>query len=211
MQAGFAVAAFAVAMTATVTAYAQGGHEGHQTKTPDAQHQDHHKMTMPAMDDTHFVEMMKKHHQEGIEIAKIEESKGTRADVKALATKIRQGQEKDLTELNAHEGKHSGGAHGAAPDKAQGTTGHATHDAKMQEHHKMMEQMAQQSKQKIETASGAEVDHAFAREMAMHHEMAIEMIAKATLKDPELRKFAQRMAATQKKELQELKAAQQAK
>ena len=182
----------------------QAGHQAHDTK-PQASH----KMTMPAMDDAHFVEIMMKHHQDGIEMAKLEESRGTRQDVKALATKIREEQEKDLQELQGHQGKHGEmkGHEGHAAAAPQGTTG-AKPAADMQKHNEMMASMAQQSKQKIESASGEGVDHAFAHEMAMHHEMALEMITKTKFKDPELRKLAQRMAAGQKNELAQLKAMQ---
>lgn len=187
------------------SAYAQ--HAGYDPKAPVKQAQ--HKMTMPAMDDAHFVQMMIKHHKDGIEMSKLEESKGTRDDVKALAAKIRGGQEKDLQELQSHEGKHGDakGHEGHTTPAPKGTAG-AKPAPDMQKHHEMMDTMAQQSRQKIESASGAAVDRAFAQEMARHHQMALEMIAKTTFKDAELRKLAQRMAANQKKELQELKAKQ---
>ena len=198
------VAVFAVGISLAVApaALAQAGHAGHGQNP--ASHGAQHKMTMPAMDDAHFVETMTKHHKEGIEMSKLEESRGTRDNVKALAARIRQGQEKDLQELAAHHGKH-----GAAPaHQAHAPKGNDHDGAEMRKHHEMMEKMSQESMQKIQNASGAEVDHAFAHEMAMHHEMALEMIAKTKFKDAELRKFAQRMAANQKKELQQLKAVQ---
>jgi uncharacterized protein (DUF305 family) len=179
----------------------QPPHKGHDTKAG----QSHSKMSMPALDDAHFAEMMRKHHQHGIELSKIEESKGTRDEVKALAAKIRQGQERDLKELESGHADHSTGR-AAAGTKAQGTAGGASsHGTDMQKHHEMMEQMSKESKQKVENASGAAVDQAFLQEMAVHHQMALEMISKAKLKDASLRKLAQKMSAEQKKELAELK------
>jgi len=58
---------------------------------------------------------------------------------------------------------------------------------------------------RLEEASGAAVDQAFLEEMAKHHQMALEMILKAKLKDASLRKLSQKMAADQKRELGEFK------
>lgn len=208
--------ACAAALAFAAPAMAQTAHQGHEQKAQPAE-KSGHKMMIPAMDEMHFVQMMKKHHQDGIEMAKIEESRGTRENVKTLAAKIREGQERELAELESHGGDHAkSGDKATAGDhakhdtaaKPQGTAGADTHDASMQKHHEMMEKMAQESKAKLENASGDAVDHAFVHEMAMHHEMALQMIAKTTFKDPELRKLSQKMAAGQKRELGELKALQ---
>jgi uncharacterized protein (DUF305 family) len=74
----------------------------------------------------------------------------------------------------------------------------------MQKHHDMMETMAKESLGKVEKAEGSAADQAFLQEMAKHHEMALEMIAKAKLKDADLLKMSQKMAQAQKRELQEL-------
>ena len=195
--------AFAVMMAGAAGAQT-GGHQGHDTKAQ-TQKSSGMKMSMPAMTDAQFVEMMRMHHQQGIELAKLEESKGTRGEVQALAAKIRQGQERELQELQSAHGGHSAAGSPTGGAKPQGTAGHERHGAEMQKHHEMMEQMANESKQKLENASGAEVDRAFLQEMAKHHQMALEMVAKTKFKDPELRKMAQKMAADQKRELQELK------
>lgn len=187
-------------------ASAQSGHEAHEQKAA-ATTQPPANMSMPAMDEIHFVESMIKHHKDGIEMTRLEESRGAHDGVKALAAKIREGQESDLKVLEAHHGG------GTAP-KPHGTAGHDAkphapgdrrHEAAMLKHHEMMEQMAKESVQKIESASGPAVDAAFVREMAKHHEMALQMIAKTTFKDTELRKLSQKMAAMQKRELAELK------
>ena len=62
----------------------------------------------------------------------------------------------------------------------------------------------QQAMAKLNAASGDALDQLFASEMAKHHEMAIKMIDTATLKDPELRKMAEKMKAAQTAELKEL-------
>jgi uncharacterized protein (DUF305 family) len=162
-------------------------------------------MPMPRMNDAQFVEMMKAHHEDGIELSKLEESKGTREEVKALAAKIREGQEAELQQLQSAHSGHAATAESPAGAKPQGTAGHDAHGAAMQKHHEMMERMAAESKQKVESASGPDVDAAFLAEMSKHHQMALEMIAKTTFNDANLRKLAQKMAADQRKELGELK------
>ena len=192
---------FATVLTAGSAAAQHQGHDAKAQTKPAA----NAKMAMPALNDAQFVEMMRKHHQDGIELARLEESKGTREQVKSLAAKIREGQENDLKEFDGHSAHASTGS--ATPAKPQGTSGHEGHDASMQKHHEMMEQMAKQSKDRVQNASGTQVDQAFVAEMTKHHEMALQMISKAKLQDPSLRKLAQKMSASQKRELQELKSA----
>lgn len=178
----------------TVLSAQQTAHQGHGTKSG--------KMLMPTMNDGQFVEMMKKHHEDGVALAKLEESRGARDDVKTLAAKIRQGQERDLEELRTKHANHL---------TPQGTAGHGDHDAAMRKHHGMMEQMTSASKQRLENASGSRVDQAFLQEMAKHHEMALAMIANTRFKDDSLRTLSQKMATAQEKEIKELKALERAR
>jgi uncharacterized protein (DUF305 family) len=130
---------------------------------------------MMGMTDAMFVPMMIKHHQHGIEMARLEEERGSSSSLKALAAKVRQSQEKELAELKAH-----------AEHVAKGASGHAEHD-------KMMEQQSQSMMAKLKSASGAALDRAFLEQMAKHHEGAIAMTDGAKLQDPELKKSAQKM------------------
>lgn len=72
---------------------------------------------MMGMTDAMFVPMMIRHHQQGIEMARLEEERGSSSSVKTLAAKIRQSQEKEPAELKAH-----------AEHTTMGTSGHAEHD-----------------------------------------------------------------------------------
>jgi uncharacterized protein (DUF305 family) len=65
----------------------------------------HHQM-MQGLTDAQFVPMMIKHHQQGIEMARLEEQRGSSASVKALAAKIRQSQGKELAELKKELASH---------------------------------------------------------------------------------------------------------
>jgi uncharacterized protein (DUF305 family) len=148
-----------------------------------------YQQMMQGMTDALFVPMMIKHHQHGIEMARLEEDRGASVSVKALAVKVRQSQEKELTELKAHS-EHAIGA--------KGTPGRA-------DHNNMMEQQSQMMMKRLKSASGAALDRAFLEDMAKHHQMAISMTEGAKLQDPELKKLAQRMVAGQRQELAELK------
>ena len=174
-----------------VLAITIGGFAGRvYAQTPGAASGAQHEQMMKGMmgmTDAMFVPMMIKHHQHGIEMARLEEERGAAASVKALAAKIRQSQEKELAELKAH-----------AEHVAEGTSGHAEHD-------KMMEQQSQSMMAKLKSASGAALDHAFLEQMAKHHEGAIAMTEGAKLQDPELKKVAQKMLTGQRQELAELK------
>lgn len=170
----------------TIAGIASGVNAQKPDAATGAQHEQMMKGMM-GMTDAMFVPMMIQHHQHGIEMARIEEERGSSASVKALAAKIRQSQEKELAELKAH-----------AEHAAKGTSGHAEHD-------KMMEQQSQAMMTKLKSASGAALDHAFLEQMAKHHEGAIAMTEGAKLEDPELKKLAQKMLTGQRQELAELK------
>ena len=170
----------------TIAGVASGVNAQKPDAATGAQHEQMMKGMM-GMTDAMFVPMMIKHHQHGIEMARLEEDRGSSASVKALAAKIRQSQEKELAELKAH-----------AEHVAKGTSGHAEHD-------KMMEQQGQMMMTRLKSASGSALDRAFLEQMAKHHEGAITMTEGAKLQDPELKKVAEKMLTGQRQELAELK------
>ena len=183
----------AFTMTATVVLLSVPAQAQTSAGTDHAKHAGTSKThNQSAMTDTDFVTMTIKHHQDGIEMSRLEEKGGASADVKALAAKIRQGQERELSELQAHQKSASaaGGDHAA--------------------HMKQMEADSQRAMKRLRSASGAALDHAFAEEMAKHHQQAIDMVSRTTFSDPQLRSMAQKMAANQKQELAELKKHQKA-
>ncbi len=182
MKTRYAAMWMAVAALSMVSVSAQG-----QKPSEPSKDMQHHQM-MQGLTDAQFVPMMIRHHQQGIEMARLEEQRGSSASVKALAAKIRQSQEKELAELKAHAEHHG----------ATGTSGHAEHD-------KMMEQQGQAMMSKLKSQSGSALDHAFLEHMGKHHEGAISMTEGAKLQDPELKKLAQKMVAGQRQELAELK------
>lgn len=139
------------------------------------------------MADSEFAHLMAMHHGGGIEMTKMEESAGASAEVKALAAKIRQGQERDLPTLAA-EGKKS-----SKPSAMV-----ATHEKAMHKEHAT-------TMVKMKSAKGAALDKVFVDEMIKHHESALEMIKQSQLKDATLKALADKMAEAQRGELDELR------
>lgn len=169
------------ALIVTVPVAQSGGQKPAQT----APQGDHSMMLM----DADFAYLMVKHHRGGIEMAKTEESRGSSSEVKALAAKIRQGQERDLPTLTQYGNKAKKGGMIAS-------------------HEKQMDKEHQASMAKLKAASGNALDKAFAEEMSKHHQKALEMIKQAHLTDAKLKQTTDKMAAEQKQELQELKKVQ---
>lgn len=178
-----------VAIIVTAVAIATGSAAAQNQKPAEATRDAQHQQAMQGLTDAQFASMMAKHHQDGIEMARAEESGGSSSTVKALAAKIRQSQEKDLPELKSHAARSS------APTGTSGST----------EHDKMMEQQSQTMMSRLKSTSGSARDHAFLEEMSKHHEQAINMTEGAKLQDPELKKLAQRMLTEQRQEVAELK------
>lgn len=191
MRYHLAAAMAVAALTAAPVAYAQT-HEGHtttpaqtpagktSTAAPRAQHM--------AMTDAQFVPMMMQHHKDGIEMSRVAEQKATTSQVKQLAAKIRANQERELQELEHFQ-------------QTAGTSGAAGHDG----HADAMMQMSKKSIERVQSANGKDVDHAFLEEMSSHHQMAIDMVGMTTFKDARLKQSANKMAAGQRREIQELK------
>jgi uncharacterized protein (DUF305 family) len=175
-----------------IAAIAVAGAQFAHAQTP-AEHghaQPHQTMKGAMMTDADFVPMMIKHHEGALEMARVEEEHGASAPVKSLAAKIRQAQEGEIVELKGHS-QHAGGAQGTSAEHADQS--------------RMMEQQRQAAMKRLKEASGGALDHAFLEEMAKHHQMAIDMIARTKFQNAALKKMAQKMAAVQRQELKEFK------
>ena len=177
------VIALGITALAITAPFAQTG--GQKPADQHAAKGDHNMMMM----DAEFAYLMAKHHRGGIEMSKLEESRGVSAQVKGLAAKIRQGQERDLPTLSQYGTK----------AKKDGMV--ATHEAQMEKEH-------QATMAKLKSATGEGLDKAFAAAMAKHHQMAFEMIKQAHLTDAKLKQMTDKMSAEQKQELEELKKVQ---
>lgn len=141
-----------------------------------------HKMT-----EGDFASLMEKHHQAAIEMATLEESKGANSALKALATKMRQDQTREIAELKTWTKRHP-----------------ATPSADAAGHEKTMAKEQAAAMAKLKGAAGATLDHMFAMEMTKHHQMAIKMVDDTQFKDPDLKKMADMMKAAQSAEIKQL-------
>jgi uncharacterized protein (DUF305 family) len=148
------------------------------------------------MSEKDFVPMMLQHHEDGIEMARIAEQKATSPAVKALARKIREGQERESHEMKPFAGR---------TDTPRGTTGQGGHQAEHEQHM----QESKKAIERIRAATGKAVDVAFLDEMTKHHEMAIRMTNETHFDTAKLKQMAEKMKANQTKEIGELKRTRQ--
>lgn len=122
-------------------------------------------------------------------MARMEEQRGSAAQIKALAKSIRESQERDLPALKAHT------AHVAETDALNSPAQHAT----------MMDEMSKAAMTRLKAASGEALDRAFVEEMIKHHQTAISMMEGAKLQNGDLKKLSEKMLTGQRRELAELK------
>ena len=138
--------------------------------------------------DNDFAAMMKMHHMGALEMAQAEIAAGTDAEIKAMAQKMVDAQQKEIAELNTFLSGHN--AHGG---------GDAFHK----------EVMAQMSSMKMDMDHSGSVDKQFVQMMIPHHQGAIDM-SKAYIRsgahEEKLKTMANKIIADQQKEIGDLKA-----
>lgn len=122
--------------------------------------------------DLHFIDMMIMHHQEGIEMAQMAETKAQSAAVKAFAQKTVAEQQKDIEELQAHRSHWYAGKPPMDP---------AMMSSMMQSMHPTMMSM-EDTRRKLLSIEGVTFDRLFLDTMIDHHQMAIDMGKEATTK-----------------------------
>lgn len=138
--------------------------------------------------DNDFAAMMKAHHLGAIEMAQEEVSAGNDAQIKQMAQKMIDDQQKEVAELNTF------------------LSGHVPHgggDAFFKEAMNIMNNM------KMDGDHSGSIDKQFVQMMIPHHQSAIDM-SKAYLKggahEAKLQSMANSIIASQQKEIQDLKA-----
>jgi uncharacterized protein (DUF305 family) len=166
---------------------------GAQTGSDAKGHKPDHQMMQ--MNENQFVAMMLQHHQDGIEMARIAEQKAATPEVKALAKKIREGQERESREMKPFAS--------GSPETPRGTTGQAQHQGHSQDHQAHMQE-SKKAIERVRTATGKAVDQAFLDEMTKHHQMAIQMTQHTTFETQRLKGMAEKMSASQKREIDEM-------
>ncbi len=134
-----------------------------------------------------FAALMKAHHLGAIEMAQLEVTQGTDAQMKQMAQKMIDDQQKEVTDFN---------------------TLLATHNAGGEDETFFAQAMATMTNMKMEMDHSGSVDQQFAQMMIPHHQSAIDM-SKAYLKQPmqdaQIKKMAMNIISSQQKEIGELK------
>ena len=138
--------------------------------------------------DNDFAGMMKIHHMGALEMAQAEVAQGTNAEMKAMAQKMIDAQQKEIAELNAF------------------LSGHQAHEGGDAFQKKVTAQM---SNIKMDMDHSGSFDKQFVQMMIPHHQGAIDM-SKAYLKsgahEEKLKAMANKIITDQQKEIGELKA-----
>ena len=147
--------------------------------------------------DLQFLDMMLMHHSDGVKMAQMGVDKAQNADVKALAQKMADGQQKDIGEMQKMRDEHFSGQ----PKQEMMMV------KKREMTSEMMEKMAEEDMRKLEAASGAEFDRTFLDVFMKHHQMALDMSKEETSrgKDAEVKKKAREIISVQTKEMGEMK------
>nr|WP_207366855.1 DUF305 domain-containing protein [Fibrella rubiginis]MBO0939331.1 DUF305 domain-containing protein [Fibrella rubiginis] len=134
--------------------------------------------------DRDFAMMLKMHHQSAVEMADMEVKQGKNAQVKALASKIKASNQKEIRELDQFMSSHK-------PQSSSSKLGQKGMEIMHGGNHSM----------------NGNVDHDFASMMAQHHQQGVEM-ARAYLKEGKIstmKKMANNVIKMQTKEMAELK------
>lgn len=143
--------------------------------------------------DLHFIDMMTMHHQEGIEMAQMAQTKAVNPRVKALADRIVTDQQMDIAELQGHRNHWYAGK----PTMDPGVM-----SSMMQGMHPGMMSM-EDTRRKLLAAQGAAFDRLFLETMIHHHQMAVDMSkqARTKAKHAEIKEIARRTAVKQQAEI----------
>jgi uncharacterized protein (DUF305 family) len=137
----------------------------------------------------HFLDMMSHHHQHGIEMANVCETKAQHSELKQLCSKMAADQKRETDQMESwlqswHQGK------GAMPK--------AEMDKMMAEHKKHMAM--------LNAATGEKFDHAFLPMMTKHHQQAIPQAKQCQTKaeHAELKDLCTKMTTEQSKEASQM-------
>lgn len=137
--------------------------------------------------DLHYIDMMIEHHQMGIEMAKMAQNKASHAELKDLATKMAEDQQKDADQLKKWRDEWYAGKPKSDHMNMPGMSGM---------------KMPEMDMGKLEAASGNDFDVMFIDMIVPHHQMAIDMSKEALKKGAHapLKTFARTTIDKQQKE-----------
>ena len=157
-------------------------HSMHMSSSPNA---------AKAATELQFLETMPMHHKMAIDMANLVESRAAHAELKALAKKMIEDQQKETAELKGWREQWYAGKPEAMNMKMTG----------------MSDSMKGMSMEKLAAAKGEAFDLMFIDMMSQHHSGAIRMAQTAgpKLQHAEVKDFAKKLAAGQKEELAQMK------
>ena len=162
--------------------------------------------TADAPYDLHFIDMMIEHHRMGIDMAKMAQNKASHADLKDLATKMAEDQQKDTDQLQKWRDEWYAGK-----PKSDHMNMPMAGMSKSKSDHANMKGMSgmnmqQMNMSKLEAASGNQFDLMFIHMIVPHHQMAIDMSKDALKKaqHAQLKTFARTTIDKQQKEKAQL-------
>jgi uncharacterized protein (DUF305 family) len=193
----FALAALVALGIVPAAAQDHTGHTG-QGGQQHSGHTGHGQMTgMPH--DLHYIDMTIMHHEQGIEMARLAQQKGTDARVKTFAKKTGDDQQRDLMALRGHRQRRY---------SDRPPMDHAQMMAHMQNMpgHQNMQMDHEADFRKLQAAEGREFDRLFLNMMKHHHSMAVGMSKEAATKaeHAEIKDFARKAVAKQQAEIAEM-------
>ena len=160
----------------------------------------HEPTTTPVHDsptDVEFLDMMTMHHQQGVEMARMAETKGQLPRLKEFAQRTIADQQQDIQKMQDTRSRFYADVSKADKMRMPGKPMTMA----------MMERMSQTDMQKLEAASGAEFDRLFLTTFIKHHQMAIDM-SRHELKggqQQEVKDMARETIAKQTKDIGEMR------
>ncbi len=141
--------------------------------------------------DLQFIDTMSAHHQSAIDMAKMAQMKAQHAELKQLANKIIEDQQKEIAQMKSWRDQWFAGKPQAMNMEMPG----------------MMNSM-NMDMSKMNNAIGNEFDMMFIDMMSMHHQGAVTMARQTIIKaeHPEIKKLAQAIITSQEAEIKQMQA-----
>lgn len=141
--------------------------------------------------DLKFIDTMSAHHQDALDMAKLAETKASHAELRTMAVDMQKAQKAEIDQMAGWRNAWSRGAAPAVDHEMKG----------------MKETMAGMDMGKLESAQGADFDHAFIDMMVKHHAGAVTMAndALANASRPEVKQLAQKIVSDQTREITQLR------
>jgi uncharacterized protein (DUF305 family) len=142
--------------------------------------------------DLQFLDTMSMHHKMAVNMAGLAESRTAHAELKAMAKKMMDDQQKEITQMKGWREQWYAGKPEAMNMQMPG----------------MSKSMMGMSMNKLAAAKGEEFDRMFIDMMSQHHEGAIKMsqAAQPKLQHAEIKALAKKIVTAQKEELAQMKA-----